>query len=133
MLRRNLFIAVLLIVFTLLAMPLFAQTGELPAWYSTILSQEMLAAIAAVVAITKLVRNAVNVKGTLALVITVVVSFVYALIQYGFTGDGLIFSLSVGLFSTLSFYLTKNVGKVLTGEAATKTAVGKLSYLVTRK
>ena len=125
----------ILILFFILLLPVIAlaQAGDLPPIFSQLLNEPTLAAIAAVVGITKLVRNALSVKGVWAFVITLIVAVVYSLITYGFTGDALVQSLTIGILSVLSFYLTKNIGKIKSGKTKDTNIAGKLKFLVSRK
>jgi hypothetical protein len=102
-------------IIALFATVAFAQ-DEMPPIYSMWFSEGMLAAMAAVIAFTKIIRNLLGgVKGWVALVVTGVVSLVYAFIQY--QTHGMIYSIGVGLFAFLAsagvFKASKLIGGVV--------------------
>lgn len=102
------------LVFLLLAVTvIFAQTpGDIPEFYEKVLNKDVLAAVLAVVGGVKLLRNVINVKGFLAVVVTIGASLIYGLIQFGFGANTVTYGLVVGGLSALAFYLTKNFGTI---------------------
>lgn len=98
----------------------------LPEFYTTFLNEKTLSAVLLIVGAVKLIRNTINVKGFLGVVVTFAVGLVYGLAQYGFVGEGAIFGLVSGSLAAASFYLTKNVGAVLTAGLGLGNADGRL-------
>jgi len=88
---------------------------ELPDLYYAIFNEQLIAAIFVVVGAAKLVRNLFGdkAKGWIGVVITVLASLIYGVIQYGFTDHGWWYGLVAGLFAALSFYFSKNVEKTV--------------------
>ena len=97
---------------------LFAQE-EIPPFYERIFSAELLGYIAAVVATTKLIRNFLgDIKGFLAVVLTVAIGTAIGEFQLGIIGgQGHLIGISAGLAGGLAvagvFKLTKLAGKVV--------------------
>lgn len=124
---------VLLFALLVFAIPAFAQEG-VPDFYKDVFSGELLAAISAVIAITKLARNAFgDIKGTPALLLTFVVAIAYGFFQYGISGQPWWYGVLSGVLAALSFYLTKNVGKLVFQNPLAKGLLGKLQYFAVRK
>lgn len=123
----------LLLMLLAIAIPVFAQ-DEVPDFYKDVFSGDLLAAISAVIAITKLARNAFgDIKGTPALLITFVVAIAYGFFQYGINDHPWWYGVLSGLLAALSFYLTKNIGKLVFQNPLAKGALGKLQYFAVRK
>ena len=106
------FMIVLLIAFTSLAL---AQDGEVDpmGFVNVIFSGPMAVMVGAIVGFTKLIRNTINLKGPFAVVVTVVVSIGYSLVQYNSEGMGvaILVGIIAALVSTVGFKLTKLFGK----------------------
>lgn len=123
-----------LLLMILLAIPfvLLAQ-DDLPEVYKDVFSNELLQAIAVVMSGTKLVRNMFgDVKGSRALLMTFAVSIGYGLFRYGFTEGLWWYGVLAGALAAGSFFFTKNVGKLVTGEDNSTSWVEKLKYLIVR-
>lgn len=124
---------VFLLVLLVFALPAFAQE-TVPDFYKDVFSRDLLAAISAVIAITKLARNAFgDIKGTPALVITFVVAIAYGFFQYGINDHPWWYGVLSGVLAALSFYLTKNVGKLVFQNPLAQGFFGKLQYFAMRK
>lgn len=93
----------------------YAQDTESEAMevIARIFSPALAVMVTSIIGVTKVVRNMVNLKGPLAVVITVVVSIVYSIIQY--YSEGLGVAILVGLLAAFvsagGFWLTKLFGK----------------------
>lgn len=74
--------------------------------------------VGAIVGFTKIVRNTINLKGPLAVVVTVVVSIGYSLMQFNSEGLGvaILVGIVAALVSTVGFKLTKLFGKAVNPE-----------------
>lgn len=107
--KRLMFTVMLLMLFV----PCLALAQEYPPIYEEIFGEEFLLAVVAVIALTKLVRNIINVKGALAVVVTAVLSLAVALIQYLSVGVGYALAVGVATFvaSAGIFKATKSFGK----------------------
>ncbi len=107
------FMIVLLITF--FASLAFAQDGEVDpmGFVNVIFSGPMAIMIGAIVGFTKLIRNTINLKGPFAVVVTVIVSIGYGLVQYSSEGIGIaiLVGIMAALVSTGGFKLTKLFGK----------------------
>lgn len=108
---------VLLVFSALLALApvLWAQGNEdgLPDLYNQIFNEQLLLAILAVQGAVKGIRTVINVKGFLAVLVTLVASLAYGLIQFGLGGQGTVYGLVVGSLAALSFFWVKNFGTIL--------------------
>jgi len=95
---------------------LSAQTmneNAVPDLYNKIFNPELIVVILAIQGAVKGIRTVINVKGFLAVVITIVVSLAYGLIQFGMGGQGTAYGLIAGALAALTFYWSKNLGTVL--------------------
>ena len=127
------FNVVLLFALLIFAFPAFAQE-DVPDFYKDVFSADLLAAISAVIAITKLARNAFgDIKGMPALIITFVVAIAYGFFQYGINDQPWWYGVLSGVLAALSFYLTKNIGKLVFQNPLAQGVFGKLQYFAVRK
>lgn len=94
---------------------LFAQEPNVDpmGFVHLIFSGPMVIMIGAIVGFTKLIRNTINLKGPFAVVVTVIVSIGYSLVQYSSEGMGIAILVGIiaTLVSTLGFKATKLFGK----------------------
>ena len=94
---------------------LFAQEAEVDpmGFVNVIFSGPMAVMIGAIVGFTKLIRNTINLKGLFAVMVTVIVSIGYSLVQYNSEGTGIAILVGIiaALVSTIGFKLTKLFGK----------------------
>ncbi len=116
------------VLFFLLAVPfgvILAQDADVDpmGFVGIVFSPAIAIMVGAIVGFTKIVRNTINLKGPLAVVVTVVVSFGYSLMQYS-SSEGIGTAILVGavasLASTLGFRATKWFGKKVVNPAGTK-------------
>jgi len=99
--KQYLFVALFcFIVVFVSAVQLFAQEQDYPGFYDSMFSETFLLAITAIIGFTKMIRNLINVKGWVAVLITFLVSMVYGFVQYN--AQGIEYSLGAGLFAFLA-------------------------------
>lgn len=98
--KQFLFVALFCFIVIVSTVQLFAQEQEYPGFYNSMFSETFLLAVTAIIGFTKLIRNMINVKGWVAIVITFVISMVYGFIQYN--AQGIEYSLGAGLFAFLA-------------------------------
>lgn len=123
-----------LLLMILLAVPfvLLAQE-DIPEIYRDVFSNELVQAIAVVMSGTKLARNMLgDVKGAKALLMTFGVSVAYGLFRYGFTEGLWWYGVLAGTLAASSFFFTKNIGKVFSGEENFTSWVEKIKFLFVR-
>lgn len=100
-----------IVLLFVLVTAVFAQ-DDVPPIYREIFNQTTVGALLAVIGAVKLLRNLINVKGFLAVVVTVAASLIYGILQFGIA-NGATYGLIIGILAALSFYVSKNLGAVL--------------------
>lgn len=94
--------------------------------FQDLFNPQTLANMAIVSALVTAIRNVVKLRGAAAVVLTFLVSITYGVLQFGLSSEyGIVYGACVGIATALSFYLTKNVGAIVSsnklGEIAHKT------------
>lgn len=92
---------------------IFLLQEDVPPIYREFFNAETITNILVIVGAVKLVRNPLNLKGALAVVVTVAVSLIYGVLQFGLSPGGVTRGLVLGALSAASFYITKNIGALL--------------------
>ncbi len=113
---------------------LWAQEAEALDMYDDIFSEPLVQAVLAIIAGTKLIRNAIpgNLKGMPALLLTFAVSIGYGVYRYGLSEGMWWYGAFAGFLAAASFYLTKNNGKIFGGDYKYTSLVDAIRYFLTR-
>ncbi len=114
--RFKFFCMFFIVLLFLIPFVVLAQDGEVDpmGFVGIVFSPALAIMVGAIVGFTKIVRNTINLKGPFAVVVTVVVSIGYSLVQYvGSEGMGvaILVGIVAALVSTVGFKLTKMFGK----------------------
>lgn len=82
--------------------------------FQDLFNSQTLANIAIISTLVTAIRNVVKLQGAAAVVLTFLVSITYGVLQFGLSSEyGIVYGAFVGIATAASFYLTKNVGAIL--------------------
>ena len=116
-------LAIITVPFVVMATP------DVPPIYNEILNAETLAAVLGVIGAVEILLNMINIKGFLAVIVTIFASLIFAITQYGLGAGQITFGLIVGVLAALSFYVSKNIGDVAGAGAGVGNAAGKQKFI----
>lgn len=83
--------------------------------FQDLFNPQTFANMAIVSALVTAIRNVVKLRGAAAVALTFLVSVTYGVLQFGLSSEyGITYGAVVGIAAAITFYLSKNIGAVLT-------------------
>lgn len=90
--------------------------------FQDLFNPQTLANMAIVSALVTAIRNVVKLRGAAAVALTFLVAITYGVLQFGLSTEyGVTYGAVVGIATALTFYLSKNVGAIVTGDKLRET------------